>query len=90
MAVLKKEQKEEFKNVLLRVSIPAPLMNELKKTKKLCRDNGFVFEIKPDIIEAITKAVAEAKELVINEKEEQDGKIIQYRQKSGLAAWQKA
>lgn len=74
MAVVRKEQKEEFKNVLLRVSIPAPLMNELKKTKKLCKDNGFVFEIRPDIIDAITKAVAEAKELVNNEKKNKTGK----------------
>jgi hypothetical protein len=66
MAVLKKEEKQKFKNVLLRVSIPAPLMVEIKKTKKNCADNGFYFDIKPDIIGAIEKAIAEAKELVVN------------------------
>lgn len=64
MAVLKKEEKQKFKNVLFRVSIPAPLMLEIKKTKKICADNGFYFDIKPDIIGAIEKAIAEAKELV--------------------------
>jgi len=64
MAVLRKDQKEQFRNVLLRVSIPAPLMAEIKKTKKLCKDNGFYFDIKPDVIGAVVKAVEEAKELV--------------------------
>jgi len=64
MAVFKKEQKQEFRNVLLRVSIPAPLMSEMKKIKKICNDNGFFFDIKPDVISAVEKAVEEAKELV--------------------------
>lgn len=68
MAILKKEQKQQFRNVLLRVSIPAPLMAEIKKTKKLCNDNGFYFDIKPDVIGAVGKAVEEAKELVNSEK----------------------
>jgi hypothetical protein len=68
MAVLKKEQKQQFKNVLLRVSIPANLMADMKKTKKLCNDNGFYFDVKPDIIAAVEKAVEEAKELVRSEK----------------------
>jgi hypothetical protein len=68
MAVLKKDQKQQFRNVLLRVSIPAPLMAEVKKIKKLCNDNGFYFDIKPDVIGAVEKAVEEAKELVNSEK----------------------
>jgi hypothetical protein len=67
MAVFKKEQKQEFRNVLLRVSIPAPLMSEMKKIKKICNDNGFFFDIKPDVIAAVEKAVEEAKELVNTE-----------------------
>lgn len=68
MAVLKKEQKQQFRNVLLRISIPATLMAEIKKTKKLCIDNDFYFDVKPDVIAAVEKAVAEAKELVSREK----------------------
>ncbi len=68
MAVIRKEQKEQLKNVLLRVSIPAPLMSELKKTKKLCRDNKLYFDIKPDIIAALEKAIEEAQEIVNAEK----------------------
>jgi len=67
MAVFKKEQKQEFRNVLLRVSIPAPLMSEMKKIKKICNDNGFFFDIKPDVISAVEKAVEEAKELLNSE-----------------------
>lgn len=68
MAVVKNTQREQVKNVLLRVSIPLPLMAEVKKTNKLCKENGFYFNIKPDVIAAVTKAVAEAKELVAGEK----------------------
>jgi hypothetical protein len=64
MAVIRKEQKEQLKNVLLRVSIPAPLMNELKKTQKLCKDNKLYFDIKPDVVAAIQKAIEEAVEIV--------------------------
>jgi hypothetical protein len=74
MAVLKKDQKQQFRNVLLRISIPAPLMAEIKKTKKLCTDNGFYFDIKPDIIGAVEKAVEEAKELVNSEKKNKGNK----------------
>ncbi len=68
MAIIRKEQKEKSKNVLLRVSIPAPLMAEIKKIKKLCKDTGFYFDIKPDVISAVEKAVEEAKELIQKEK----------------------
>jgi hypothetical protein len=68
MAILKKDQKQEIRNVLLRVSIPAPLRAEIKKTKKICTNNGFCFDIKPDVISAVEKAVKEAKELVDSEK----------------------
>ena len=68
MAVIKKEQKQQFSNTLLRVSVPAALIAEMKKTKKLCTDNGFYFDIKPDVIAALEKAIAEAKELIHSEK----------------------
>lgn len=60
MAIIKKEQKEISRNVLLRVSVPAPLIDEIKKVKRLCRDNGFYFDIKPDVIKAVEKALKEA------------------------------
>jgi hypothetical protein len=68
MTILKKDQKKQFGNVMLRVSIPAPLRVEIRKTKKICANNGFYFDIKPDIIGAVEKAVAEAKERVNSEK----------------------
>ena len=74
MAVLKKEQKQQFKNVLLRVSIPSTLMTEMKKTKKLCNDNGFYFDVKPDVIAAVEKAVEEAKEIINSEKKNKEKK----------------
>lgn len=68
MAVIRKDQKEQLKNVLLRVSIPAALMSELKKTQKLCKDNKLYFDIKPDIIAALEKAIEEALDVVNSEK----------------------
>ena len=67
MDVIRKEQKDVSRNVLLRISIPASLMDEIKKTKKLCKDNGFYFDIKPDVISATEKAVEEAKAMVQKE-----------------------
>jgi len=68
MAIVRKEQKEKTKNVLLRVSIPAALMSEINRVKKLCKDTGYYFDIKPDVISAVEKAVEEAKEIVLKEK----------------------
>lgn len=68
MAVIRKEQKEISRNVLLRVSVPAQLMAEIKKVKKLCRDNGFYFDIKSDVISAVEKALEEAKTILQEEK----------------------
>ena len=68
MTILKKDQKKQIGNVMLRVSIPAPLRAEIRKTKKICANNGFYFDIKSDVIGAVEKAVAEAKELLNSEK----------------------
>jgi len=68
MAVIRKEQKEKTRNVLLRVSIPATLMSEINKVKKLCKDTDYYFDIKPDVINAVEKAVEEAKALIQKEK----------------------
>ena len=68
MAIIRKEQKEKSRNVLLRVSVPAPLMSEIKKIKRLCKDTGFYFDIKPDVISAVEKAIEEAIALLQKEK----------------------
>jgi hypothetical protein len=68
MAIIRKEQKEKSRNTLLRVSVPSTLMAEIKKVKKLCQENGFYFDIKPDVISAVEKAVEEAKAQVQKEK----------------------
>ena len=74
MAILKKEEKQQIKNVLLRISVPSPLLAEIKKIKKLCNDSGFYFDIKPDVISAVEKAIAEAKELINSEKNTKEQK----------------
>jgi hypothetical protein len=74
MTVIRKEQKERLKNVLLRVSIPAQLMSELKKTQKLCRENKLYFDVKPDIIAAVEKAIEEALVIVSEERKRQSEK----------------
>lgn len=68
MAIIRKEQKEKSRNVLLWVSVPAPLMAEIKKVKKLCKENGFYFDVKPDVVSAVEKALEEAKVMVQKEK----------------------
>lgn len=68
MAIIRKEQKEKSRNTLLRVSVPSNLMAEIKKVKKLCQESGFYFDIKPDVISAVEKAVEEAKAMVQKEK----------------------
>ena len=57
MAVIRKEQKDKSRKALLRVSIPASLMSEINKVKRLCKDNGFYFDLKPDVISAVEKAI---------------------------------
>jgi len=69
MAIIREEQKEKSRNVLLRVSVPASLMAEIKKVKKLCKENGFYFDVKPDVISAVEKALEEAKAMVQKEKQ---------------------
>jgi uncharacterized protein YcgL (UPF0745 family) len=69
MAIIREEQKEKSRNVLLRVSVPASLMAEIKKVKKLCKENGFYFDVKPDVISAVEKALDEAKAMVQKEKQ---------------------
>jgi hypothetical protein len=68
MTILKKDLKKQIGNVMLRVSIPAPLRAEIRRTKKICANNGFYFDIKSDVIGAVEKAVAEAKERLDSEK----------------------
>jgi hypothetical protein len=68
MAVIRRDEKEKMKNVLLRVSIPASLMSELKRTQKLCKENKLYFDIKPDVIAALEKAIEEALEIAGAEK----------------------
>jgi hypothetical protein len=43
-------------------------MVEIKKIKKMCKDNDFYFDIKPDVIKAVERAVEEAKALMQKEK----------------------
>ena len=42
-------------------------MAEIKKVKKLCRESGFYFDVKPDVISAVEKALEEAKAMVQKE-----------------------
>ncbi len=64
MVVRKMEEMHEEKTTLLRVTIPRKLLEEIRETKKFCRENGFVFDIKPDVRKAIEKAVEEARRTV--------------------------
>ena len=49
---------------IFRVTIPKRLLHDIREAKKLCKENGLVFDIKPDIRLAIEKAVEEARRAV--------------------------
>ncbi|MBF0120148.1 MAG: hypothetical protein HQK79_15040 [Desulfobacterales bacterium] len=64
MAVRKIDEKEEEKTTILRVTIPKNLLEDIRKTKKLCKEKGLYFDIKPDVKYAIEKAIEEAKKAI--------------------------
>ncbi len=64
MAVKRLDDKDATKTTILRVTIPKKLMSEIRETKKLCKEQGFAFDIKPDVQAAIEAAIAEAKKTV--------------------------
>ncbi len=64
MAIRRIDESLDDKTTILRVTIPKSLLEEIRETKKLCKQNGFVFDIKPDVRMAIEKAIAEAKKAI--------------------------
>ncbi|MBW1988743.1 MAG: hypothetical protein JRI97_04265 [Deltaproteobacteria bacterium] len=70
MAIKPIEEKDGEKSALLRVTIPKKLLHEIRETKKLCREYGYAFDIKPDVREALERAVFEAKKTVEKAKKE--------------------
>ncbi|MBU2490023.1 MAG: hypothetical protein KKA60_11595 [Proteobacteria bacterium] len=56
------------KIAILRVTIPKRLLDEIREVKKLCKERGFSFDIKPDVAEAIEGAIAEARKTLAKEK----------------------
>ena len=67
MAVRRIDEKREDKTTILRVTIPKTLLAEIRETKRLCKENGLVFDIKPDVREAIEKAIKEARKAITEE-----------------------
>ena len=61
MTIRKIEENRDERFTLLRVTIPRKLLTELRETRGICRERGFVFDIKPDVRRAIEQAIAEAK-----------------------------
>lgn len=45
----------------MRVTIPKRLLDEIRETRKACSKQGFVFDIKPDVEQALERALFEAK-----------------------------
>ena len=64
MAIRKLDEIPDDKTTLLRVTIPKRLLEEIRQTKKLCKERGFAFDIKPDVTRAIEKAIQEARQVV--------------------------
>jgi hypothetical protein len=64
MAVKRIDDKSNENNIILRVTIPTTLMEDIRDTKALCKENGFVFDIKPDVKAAVENAIREARKAV--------------------------
>ena len=64
MAIRKLDEVPDEKTTLLRVTIPKRLLEEIRQTKKLCKERGFSFDIKPDVTRAIEKAIQEARQVI--------------------------
>ncbi|MBI9077561.1 MAG: hypothetical protein JEZ02_19305 [Desulfatibacillum sp.] len=65
MAIKRLDDKDASKTTILRVTVTKRLMNEIRETKKKCKEKGFAFDIKPDIARAIENAIAEAKRTLV-------------------------
>ena len=64
MSVRRMDEKQEEKTTLLRVTIPKRLLDQIRETKRICKENGFFFDIKPDVRTALEKAIDEARRVV--------------------------
>lgn len=69
MAVRRVGEEADDGMAILRVSIPKVLLEDIREIRKKCRDNGLVFDIKPDVTETLERALAEAKEALAQEME---------------------
>jgi hypothetical protein len=69
MVVRRMDETEDERTTLLRVTIPKRLLEEIRETKRLCREHGFVFDIRPDVKTSIEKAIEEARRAVAAEGE---------------------
>ncbi len=58
MAIHKPEEKAKKK--AFKIVIPDDLVEDYMKAKKLAKKKGMIFDIKPEVIKAIKKAVDEA------------------------------
>ncbi|ACL01788.1 MULTISPECIES: hypothetical protein [Desulfatibacillum] len=67
MAVKRLDDKDASKTAILRVTVPKRLLNEIRETKKKCKEKGFSFDIKPDVARAIENAISEAKKVLAEE-----------------------
>ncbi len=67
MAIRRIDEIQDDKTTILRVTIPKGLLEEIRETKKLCKQKGFVFDIKPDVKMAIERAIEEAKKKLAEE-----------------------
>lgn len=67
MAVRRMDERRDDKTTILRVTISKTLLTEIRETKRLCKENGLIFDIKPDVTKAIEKAIEEAKKAVSEE-----------------------
>jgi hypothetical protein len=64
MAIKRVDDRADDDTALLRVTIPKWLFEEVREVKRLCRRQGYAFDIKPDVRRALEEAVAEARKVI--------------------------
>lgn len=61
MAIRRADETRDEKTTILRVTIPKRLLEDIRETRRACSKHGFVFDIKPDVEQALERALFEAK-----------------------------
>ncbi len=61
MAIRRAGEAKDEKAAVLRVTFPKRLLLDIRETRKACAERGLVFDIRPEVEAALTRALSDAK-----------------------------